>query len=962
MKALNSTVPFLALFLILAGCSGANVTPVASPDDYTPPAISGNGAVDPGHDASPGRALWGLWQFAFNSEDGTLTALPARQMLAHYNFTPYVQPPACNDCLALQINSFNPATRILDVDVFVRNPTPLNARDVRGILFTDDYGHLLTNDDGWTAYWDIPGGQDINPFKAFAKDDPQRIFKGGEENTENYLIYIPQPPNWNKIFFAIDGSWPGNCKEPYNIDNFMMKDVLYQYVGASAGVSVDVYDWQDDVGSVGLTAPDITGVEFVDFTHGAGNTWDADLVNVLGKESGEHRVLITATSLTSPNHVLYKYVTITITETEPPAVNSVDPDSAYVDETVTDMTITGENFLAPADVVLRRDPSVISTYNVEVIDPTTITCDVDIPLIADAGLYDVMVINGDTKIGVGEDLFTVGCPEPTITDINPGTGSKGSMVHDIEITGANFVPLDISVVLKKDGEPDIPVPLVQYIDTEHIKFDLLIPPMAALGLYDVEITNGCGAAGVGAGLFEVTKLGWVRTWGGTGYDGGVGICLDPNQDILVSGWFAGTVDFDPGPGMDEHTAVDSYSYALSKFDEQGNFQWVRVWDTLGEGNTLANVRTDLLGNIWLAGSFGSTLDLDPGIGVDDHTAVGPEDIYLVKLDTQGNYIWGVSFGGTDVANAWGIAVDPIGNCWVTGRFMGTIDLNPDGGDEHTSNGDYDVFLCKFTPDGTLEWGHTWGGVEEERGYDVDIDGYGNCRVIGYFMNEVDFDPDVIDETKHTSAGKYDVFLSKFDPGGDFQWVDVWGDVEFDYGYCVTVDPIGNAWVTGWIEGTVDMDPGPGMDNHTSGDSHDAFLSKFDSSGQFQWARSWGGEDKQWGYTVNADDFGNVWVGGQFLGSADFDPSAGMAERVSNGAEDAYLSMFDAAGNFQWVHTWGAAGSDGVNSTINDILGDSYATGWFENTVDFEPGDEVDERISNGGYDVFLIKLDAHGMW
>ena len=95
----------------------------------------------------------------------------------------------CEACIEINVNSFDPVTRILDVDVLLRNSIGINGYDVRGILYTDEAGHLLTNPDNWTDLYDIPGGRDINPFKAYNKDDYYRSFPGDAD-----LLY----PGWRE--------------------------------------------------------------------------------------------------------------------------------------------------------------------------------------------------------------------------------------------------------------------------------------------------------------------------------------------------------------------------------------------------------------------------------------------------------------------------------------------------------------------------------------------------------------------------------------------------------------------------------------------------------------------------------------------------------------------------------------------------------------------------------------------
>ena len=303
------SVVMLCLILLFLGCSHQK---------YDPTVPSGDILLTLNKELESQHKLWGLWEVRLDLTTFSASLEPMRSSNIHHNITPMLLPPACNNCIFFVINSFNPSSRILDVDVRLCNPTGIPARDVRGILFTNDYGHLLTNPDDWTALWDPAGGEPRNPFKAFAKYKAKRVFSGHTEFTENYLIYIPAPPYWNGITFAVDVSWPGNCKEPYEITNFTQGHIN-ENIGSSAYVTVDVKDWQDDVSKVTLVAPEITGESFTQLSHLSGDTWRTKLVNNTGATQGQYQGRIIANSSNSGDIVLYDYVTINITKSNVPA-------------------------------------------------------------------------------------------------------------------------------------------------------------------------------------------------------------------------------------------------------------------------------------------------------------------------------------------------------------------------------------------------------------------------------------------------------------------------------------------------------------------------------------------------------------------------------------------------------------------------------------------------------------------
>ena len=285
-------------------------------------------------------------------------------------------------------------------------------------------------------------------------------------------------------------------------------------------------------------------------------------------------------------------------------------------------------------------------------------------------------------------------------------------------------------------------------------------------------------------------------------------------------------------------------------------------------------------------------------------------------------------------------------------------FNPGPGvDYHISYGGNDISLSKFDSSGVFLWAKTWGGISSDQGYGAAVDGSGNIYTTGSFQSTVDFDPgpDVDDHTAMVA----DVFLSKFDSSGAFLWAKTWGGTSVSLPNNVDADAAGNVFVTGYFYGTDDFDPGPGEDSHTAnGFSQDVFLSKLDSSGGFLWAKTWGGSSSDYGYNVAVDVAGNVFVTGYFSGTVDFNPDSGVDSHVSNGGyyADAYLSKFDSSGAFLWAKTWGGDSTDSGIGVDTDTAGNTYVAGYFSTTTDFDPGTDVDNHTSNGGSDVFLSKF------
>ena len=139
----------------------------------------------------------------------------------------------------------------------------------------------------------------------------------------------------------------------------------------------------------------------------------------------------------------------------------------------------------------------------------------------------------------------------------------------------------------------------------------------------------------------------VKAWGGSlNLTGAIQVVIDSNVNIYVIGYFNCAVDFDPGPGTDNRTPVGSGDCFLSRFDSGGNFQWVRTWGG-SDSDRPSSVGIDANSNIYITGFFQNIVDFDPGAGTDNHTANGGYDCFTIKLDTNGNWQWARTWGGTD---------------------------------------------------------------------------------------------------------------------------------------------------------------------------------------------------------------------------------------------------------------------------------------------------------------------------
>ncbi|MEN7548783.1 SBBP repeat-containing protein [Rapidithrix thailandica] len=448
---------------------------------------------------------------------------------------------------------------------------------------------------------------------------------------------------------------------------------------------------------------------------------------------------------------------------------------------------------------------------------------------------------------------------------------------------------------------------------------------------------------------------WAKSMGGVSNDYGQTIAVDSEGNVYTTGYFQGTVDFDPGPGSSNLTSNGANDIFVQKLDGDGNFVWAKSMGGVSNDYGQA-ITVDSEGNVYTTGYFQGTVDFDPGPGSSNLTSNGANDIFVQKLDGDGNFVWAKSMGG--VSNDYGqtIAVGAEGNVYITGAFEGTVDFDPGPSSSNlTSNGTNDIFVQKLDGDGNFVWAKSMGGSRYDYGFSIAVDAEGNVYTTGYFQGTVDFDPGP-GSSNLTANGANDIFVQKLDGDGNFVWAKSMGRSNSNGGQSIALDPEGNVYTTGYFQGTVDFDPGTSTHHLNANGSIDVFIQKLDGDGNFVWAKSMGGSSNDSGFSIAVDAEGNVYTTGYFSGTVDFDPGGGSSSLSANGYGDIFVQKLDGDGNFVWARSMGGSSDDRGYSIAVDPEGNVYTTGYFQGTVDFDPGTGISNLASIGGVDVFVQKL------
>ena len=248
-----------------------------------------------------------------------------------------------------------------------------------------------------------------------------------------------------------------------------------------------------------------------------------------------------------------------------------------------------------------------------------------------------------------------------------------------------------------------------------------------------------------------------------------------------------------------------------------------------------------------------------------------------------------------------------------------------------------------------------------------VDNQGNVISAGYFKGTSDFDTDpTFGVNTYLSSNAVQAgYIQKLDSNGDFLWaVKVGGATGNSRVYSVDVDALGNVYCTGFFQSTVDFDSGAGVSELTAVGSADAFVLKLNANGTFAWVKQYGDSDGDIGFSIDVDDSGNISIVGVFAGTVDFDAGSGVSNMTSHGYSDMFITKLDASGDFIWAkQIGGPSPSVGFEEEVEHTVdngGNLLITGWFYETIDFDPSASALELTNTGGSDMFAVKLDSNG--
>lgn len=449
--------------------------------------------------------------------------------------------------------------------------------------------------------------------------------------------------------------------------------------------------------------------------------------------------------------------------------------------------------------------------------------------------------------------------------------------------------------------------------------------------------------------------------------GNEGRCIthDASGNIYTTGYFGGTVDFDPGLGTYSLTA-SAWDTFILKLDAAGNFIWAKNIGAVGSITNPRGIAMDITGNVYVTGYYDTIVDFDPGPGIFNLTPNGSNDVFILKLNSTGNFVWAKNFGGSNAGvGPESITIDLAGKIYITGGFGGNVDFDPNAGISNLNSGSTGAtFISKLDTSGNFIWAKCITGSSiYNRGFDIAYDSFGNVYTTGHFWGDCDFDPGPGTYTLDPPPSQFSdasVFISKLDASGNFIWAKKLGRKPYGVydGYSIAIDASDNVYTTGSYE-VGDFDPGPGTYTLSCSGPYNSFISKLDPSGNFIWAKCVGG--KSVGKSIAIDAMKNVYTMGTFEYSTDFDPGVGTFSLTgaNNPNPNVFILKLDSIGNFQWAgSSYGYVDCYTSSALSIDAFGNVFATGTIHgsvNDVDLNSATYNLATVGNGTQS-FVLKM------
>jgi hypothetical protein len=464
----------------------------------------------------------------------------------------------------------------------------------------------------------------------------------------------------------------------------------------------------------------------------------------------------------------------------------------------------------------------------------------------------------------------------------------------------------------------------------------------------------------------VTRL-WGTYYGGPLTEYASCCSTDGSGNVFMSGFTnCTTSSIIATVGSHQSSLGGSSDAYLVKFNSNGVRQWGTYYGG-SSGDRSTYCATDPAGNVYMIGYTNSntgTVIATSGSHQDTFGG-GPEDVFLVKFNSNGIRQWATYYGGTGSDWPYTCTTDASGNVYITGftySSSGTV-IATSGSHQDTYAGSQDAFLAKFDSNGLRLWGTYYGGTGDDVSRSCATDASGNVYITGVTDSNTSTLIATNGSHQNTLGGLGDAFLVKFNSSGVRLWGTYYGGVDAEHANGCSTDVAGNIYITGGADSSsvsVITTAGCHQSIHAGG-FRDAFLVKFNSGGLRLWGTYYGGEGLDGGESCTTDASGNVYLAGitqSTIGTSIATIGSHQAA-YGGGNRDAFLVKFNSSGMRQSGTYYGGWNADDHGySCATDASGKVYMAGYTESTTGTVIASAGSHQSTSGGpTSAYLVKFD-----
>jgi|GEM_PF-5793760 len=405
-------------------------------------------------------------------------------------------------------------------------------------------------------------------------------------------------------------------------------------------------------------------------------------------------------------------------------------------------------------------------------------------------------------------------------------------------------------------------------------------------------------------IINAQELNWYQTLKGDCY--AREIKANSKQELVMGGSLNGCIELSSNESTISRCSNGEYNMLLLKYSGNGEIQWAH---SIGGNNedVLYGMTVDSDDNIIITGYLiSNSVDFDPSddayyINDNSSSSIG----YIAKYNDNGEILWGIPLQGSSPVLNTRIQVDEDNYIYTVGMFYHNADLDPTSNSANlSSNGDRDIFIAKYSPDGEFMWAKSIGSSTLDRAMGLEV-GNGKVIVTGYYTNTIDINPGAGQEIFNSNGG-HDAFILTLNTDGDFLWADTFGNSEDNYVDDLVIDESGHVICITNLVGSYTLSDGSTV---SSIGGQDMLVIKYDELGNILWHTIIGGNNSWDGiFQITLDDSQNYVVTGGFNGSI----QSSNSTLSSLGASDIYIGFIEPNGGvleqYQIASTQGEVGA------------------------------------------------------